>query len=580
MSKRAAVDVYAQRDAWQQAGAVVIPLRADSKTPAAGRSWLTTPSAAQWQTLPAGKACNLGIVCGAGHAVIDADNAEAVRNVDAQLAGLGILDQMPIERTPNGGRHYHAKLVEVPHGFNYALLARQLGAGELRAANCYVVAAPSTVAGRPYVFEQGGPHTLPALRVMAWRDFDWLLPAGAVAVDRVQVPPVRLLERSAGGAVEALLDKLGHAQARTRRSDRLERGHAVGKYASTSQAEAAVIAILILRGWPFDAIADLFQQAPPAHYRLRRAADASADAVLRAAYLRATYANVLAELAGNATRRQLALAWRTVEQAGAAGEGAEAERRVLLAMLAHAWQVDALTFCASRRDLALHAQLSGQVVDAARQRLHAARLIKVRRPRAEAAIWQGLRYTLDADFVAGLAAGLTAGLIRYNSCHRSQLIEGVLSAAVPPGNDRRTLAAAAVVWARQHCGPASKNIYMGLGSAAQPVRTLAAAAGLSVGRAERALLRLASHGLAVQVAEGAPPVRSGAGRPACKLVAYWLRGPVDVAELASRLADVGAVDRVEAERDAWRQRVQDWAKRGTLPPTSRHSRQRRKRAQR
>lgn len=574
MSKRAAVDVFAQRDAWQQAGAVVIPLRADSKTPAAGRSWLTTPSAAQWQTLPAGKPCNLGIVCGAGHAVIDADNAEAVRNVDAQLAGLGILDQMPIERTPNGGRHYHAKLVEVPHGFNYALLARQLGAGELRAANCYVVAAPSTVAGRPYVFEQGGPHTLPALRVMAWRDFDWLLPAGAVAVDRVEVPPVRLLERSAGGAVEALLDKLGHAQARSRRGDRLERGQAVGKYGSTSQAEAATVAILILRGWSFDAIAALFEQTQPAHYRLRRAADANADAVLRVAYLRATYGNVLAELASNATRQQLALAWRTVEQAGAAGEGAEAERRVLLAMLAHAWQVDALTFCASRRDLALHAQLSGQVVDAARQRLHAERVLKVRRPRAAAALWQGLRYTLDADFVAGLAAGL----IRYNSCHRSQLIQVPSSAAVPSGNDRRTLAAAAVVWARQHCGPASKNIYIGLGSAAQPVRTLAAAAGLSVGRAERALLRLALYGLAVQVAEGAPPVRRGAGRPACKLVAYWLRGPVDVAELASRLADVGAVDRVEAERDAWRQRVQ--AMRGKVAAASRHSRQRRNRAQR
>ena len=557
MSKRAAVDVYAQRDAWQQAGAVVIPLRADSKTPAAGRSWLTTPSAAQWQTLPAGKACNLGIVCGAGHAVIDADNAEAVRNVDAQLAGLGILDQMPIERTPNGGRHYHAKLVEVPHGFNYALLARQLGAGELRAANCYVVAAPSTVAGRPYVFEQGGPHTLPALRVMAWRDFDWLLPAGAAAVDRVQVPPVRLLERSAGGAVEALLDKLGHAQARTRRSDRLERGHAVGKYASTSQAEAAVIAILILRGWPFDAIADLFQQAPPAHYRLRRSADASADAVLRAAYLRATYANVLAELAGNATRQQLALAWRTVEQAGAAGEGAEAERRVLLAMLAHAWQYDALTFCASRRDLGLHAQLSGQVVDAARQRLHAERLIKVRRPRAEAATWQGLRYTLDAGFVANLAAGFGAGLIRYNSCHRSQLIQRSIRDNAHAASGCRLAAATAPVWARQHCGPAAKRIYIGLGSAAVPVLTLAAAAGLSVGRAERALLRLAAHGLAVQVAEAAPGVRSGAGRQARKLVAYWLRGPVDVDELASRLADNGAAarDRVEAERDAWRQRV-------------------------
>ena len=90
-----------------------------------------------------------------------------------------------------------------------------------------------------------------------------------------------------------------------------------------------------------------------------------------------------------------------------------------------------------------------------------------------------------------------------------------------------------------------------------PVLTLAAAAGLSVGRAERALLRLAAHGLAVQVAEGAPPVRSGAGRQARKLVAYWLRGPVDVDELASRLADNGAAarDRVEAERDAWRQRV-------------------------
>ena len=576
MSKPAAVDVFAQRDAWQQAGAVAIPLRANAKTPTAGRSWLSTPSAAQWQALPSGKAVNLGLVCGAGHVVIDADNAEAVRNVDAQLAGLGILDKLPIERTPNGGRHYHAKLVEVPPGFSYALLARQLGAGELRAANCYVVAAPSTVAGRPYVFEQGGPHLLPALRVMAWRDFDWLLPVGAAAVDRVEVPPVRLLERSAGGAVEALLDKLGHAQARSRRGDRLERGQAVGKYASTSQAEAATVAILILRGWPFDAIAALFEQTQPAHYRLRRAADVNADAVLRVAYLRATYGNVLAELASNATRRQLALAWRTVEQAGASGEGAEAERRVLLAMLAHAWQVDALTFCASRRDLALHAQLSGQVVDAARQRLHAERVLKVRRPRAAAALWQGLRYTLDADFVAGLAAGL----ISDTSCHRSQLIQVAFSATAAGGSAGGPGAGAAVVWARQHCGPVAKRIYIGLGSAAQPVRTLAAAAGLRVDRAARALLRLAAHGLAVQVAEGAPPVRSGPGRPARKLVAYWLRGPVEVAELASRLADVGAVDRVEAERDAWRQRVQDWAKRGTLPATRRHNRQRRKQAQR
>ena len=557
MSKPAAVDVLAQRDAWQQAGAVAIPLRANAKTPAAGASWLTTPSAEQWQALPTGKPCNLGLVCGAGHVVIDADNAEAVRNVDAQLAGLGVLDKLPIERTPSGGRHYHAKLVEVPDGFSYALLARQLGAGELRAANCYVVAAPSTVAGRPYVFEQGGPHLLPALRVMAWRDFDWLLPVAAGAVDRVEVPPVRLLERSAGGAVELLLDKLGHAQARSRRGDRFERGQAVGKYGSTSQAEAAVVAILILRGWPFDAIAALFEQAQPAHYRLRRAADANAAAVLRVAYLRATYGNVLAELAGNATRRQLALAWRTVEQAGAPSEAAEAERRVLLAMLAHAWQVDALTFSASRRDLGLHAQLSGQVVDAARQRLHAERLIKVRRPRAEAATWQGLRYTLDAGFVANLAAGFGAGLIRYNSCHRSQLIQRSIRDNAHAASGCRLAAATAPVWARQHCGPAAKRIYIGLGSAAVPVLTLAAAAGLSVGRAERALLRLAAHGLAVQVAEGAPPVRSGAGRQARKLVAYWLRGPVDVDELASRLADNGAAarDRVEAERDAWRQRV-------------------------
>ena len=557
MSKPAAVDVLAQRDAWQQAGAVAIPLRANAKTPAAGASWLTTPSAEQWQALPTGKPCNLGLVCGAGHVVIDADNAEAVRNVDAQLAGLGVLDKLPIERTPSGGRHYHAKLVEVPDGFSYALLARQLGAGELRAANCYVVAAPSTVAGRPYVFEQGGPHLLPALRVMAWRDFDWLLPVAAGAVDRVEVPPVRLLERSAGGAVELLLDKLGHAQARSRRGDRFERGQAVGKYGSTSQAEAAVVAILILRGWPFDAIAALFEQAQPAHYRLRRAADANAAAVLRVAYLRATYGNVLAELAGNATRRQLALAWRTVEQAGAPSEAAEAERRVLLAMLAHAWQVDALTFSASRRDLGLHAQLSGQVVDAARQRLHAERLIKVRRPRAEAATWQGLRYTLDAGFVANLAAGFGADLIRYNSCHRSQLIQWSIRDNAPAGSVRRLATATAPVWARQHCGPAAKRIYIGLGSAAVPVLTLAAAAGLSVGRAERALLRLAAHGLAVQVAEAAPGVRSGAGRQARKLVAYWLRGPVDVDELASRLADNGAAarDRVEAERDAWRQRV-------------------------
>ncbi|MDA1217438.1 MAG: hypothetical protein O3B38_04530, partial [Chloroflexi bacterium] len=319
---------------------------------------------------------------------------------------------------------------------------------------------------------------------------------------------MRLLERGVPLDVWQLLEQLREAQ----------RGDAIGKYGSTSQAEAAIVAKCILAGLPQARIAALFDEHQPAHYRALRSGRQ------REHYKHAIYCDVLAHLAANETRQHIAAAWRTVEQAGASGEAGEAERRVLLAMLAQAWHVDALQFYASRRDVALHAQLGQSVVDAARDRLHAAQVLRVRRP-ARDDRQQAMHYRLDAGFLRELAAGR----IREHSAHRLQ-IGGISSSVLSTGIFRllegeQLLAggpnAAGQLWRRRHAGAAAGRVYAVLGSAAQPVRVLADAAGLSVKWAARALLRLAAHGLAVQVAEAAPVPAPGRGRPARKLVAYW-----------------------------------------------------------
>lgn len=565
MSTRAAADAWALR--WRSAGAVPIPLQANGKAPLS--SWLHVPALEQWAALDARQAVNVGLALGTGgHVVIDADEhkqAGTVANVERQLAGLGLLDVLPIERTPRGGRHYHLRIVELPPAVSVKLLAPMLGAGEVRASRCYVAATPSAFDGRSYEFIQGAPETLPALQVIRWRDVAWLLPAGDGQRPDVPehaapllLPPVRLLNRGVPMDAWQLLDKLREAQ----------RGDAVGKYGSTSQAEAAVVAKCILAGVPHAHIAQLFDQQQPAHYRALRTSRQ------RAEYQRAIFHDVLSHLAANETRQLLAAAWGTVEQASSSTEAGEGDRRVLLAMLAQAWHVDALKFYASRRDLGLHAQLAPCVADAARQRLHAAGVLRVRRPRMEDRQQQAMFYRLDAGFIGELAAGR----ITEHSSQRLQFKGGAASVCMFRLLEGEQLQAgdlnvAALVWSRQHAGAAARRVYAVLGSAAQPVGTLAAAAGLSVRWAARALQRLAAHGLAVQLAEAAPAPAPGRGRPARKLVAFWMRGAADVVEVASRLVDAGAAGRVEREREAWR------SKHGTAAAGAPQGRQR-KRARR
>ena len=556
-----------------------IPLQAGSKAPLA--AWRRVPELKQWAALDAQQAVNVGLALGTGgHVVIDADEhkqAGTAANVERQLDALGLLDVLPIESTPSGGRHYHLRLGELPPAMSVKLLAPMLGAGEVRASRCYVAATPSMFDGRSYKFLQGSPETLPALQFVRWRDVSWLLPAGdglrpgdALAQDvRELLPPVRLLERGVPMDAWQLLEQLAQAQRRD----------AIRKYASTSEAEAAIVAKCILAGLPQARIAELFEQCQPAHYRALRSERE------RSEYQRTTYSRVLAHLAANETRQHIAAAWRTVEQAASTSEASEAERRVLLAMLAQAWHVDALNFYASRRDVALHAQLGQRVVDAARQRLHAAGVLRVRRPGREDRQRQALYYRLDAHFLGDLAAGR----ITAHSAQRSQLRgRGAASNSpagqsvqmcwlLPDGQLQSGALNAAALWARAHAGPAARRVYAVLGDAAQPVPGLAAAAGMGVRCAERALVRLAAHGLAVQLAETAPAPAPGRGRPARKLLAYWLRGAADVLQAASRLEDVSAAGRIERERDAWRGKsAKQTARKRQQPPAGRQ----RKRAQR
>jgi hypothetical protein len=102
---------------------------------------------------------NIGIATGpSGLIVIDVDDKDdrhGSHDWCALIEELGRLDETMIIDTPSGGFHlyYRAAGLEIPSK------NKVFGPGvDIKAQGGYVVAPPSTIAGRPYVVRRGGGH--------------------------------------------------------------------------------------------------------------------------------------------------------------------------------------------------------------------------------------------------------------------------------------------------------------------------------------------------------------------------------------------------------------------------------------
>lgn len=473
------------RERWTGAGFPAIPLRRNGKEPLCD-AWNVTAPADQWEEVGSAFRGNIGVVVGNGNAAIDCDSESTVRNVREGLSAMGL--QLPEVETQSGGRHFYTRVVRVPARFNWCNLGAQVGPGELRARNAYLVTPCSAMDGRRWRFVRGSPEAIAGLRPVAWRDLQWLIAPQRAATLTLEAPPIRLVWREMPAKARLLLG----ASAETMGPVRPFAG-----YVSRSEAESAAVAMLILAGWSFELIGNLFEQMRPGHYR---------DTKARDHYLAETYRNALGALASTPDRQAIAEMYRDAQLAPWPGRGGGLERDVFLALLAVCWQCDGWVVRASVRCLAQHAAGSLRGVHNALGRLQRANLIHKAagwqwdgdRQRAQAATW---RLHKKETEVTGIEE---KGLLQEASRH---VHHGALS----------TYCALPEAFARGRLGRSAGAVYCHLVSEPLTVRELAEATGKHRNTISAALRRLEGCGLA-----------SREGRK-------WVRGDADLGEVADEL---------------------------------------------
>jgi hypothetical protein len=424
----------------------------------------------------------------------------------------------PTVQTASGtGRHYYLMIRNAPSG-NYALLSDDIGPGELRwGAGAYVVAPCSKVGDERYRFVTGAPEQVTSQKALAWGDLAWAVDQGpdVLEFDRV---PVELPHGDIPRKANALLMILGQA----------EKGQELGCYPTRSEAEAAVVAMLILAGWQFDEIRQEFETRKPGHF---------VEHAKPVWYLSYTYQKMLNQIASTPERLDLARCWRGAREAAWPGRGGALEQKSYLALVASAWRAGAWTVRASYREISEHAGASVAGVHAAMKRLQESGQIKC------VASWQW-----DGSTAQAMTWQLSPMHNTLTVSHNMKTVGFRGEAALAAGGSEVVEAVGAVgavggeIWSKLRSRSAGL-VYDKLLDASQSVTGLATETGKHRNTVARALAILEEHGLAKE---------SGGG---------WVRGPADLAAVAD---EVGAVDaaryrryRHERERQRFHRRRQE-----------------------
>lgn len=518
--------LYDWKYRYDAAGMATIPVHPNRKHPVLP-AWQVTPPVEQWAEV-GGRAFkgNIGVRPGNGHVVLDADAPAVSEAINQWLEGLGLSDRTLQNTTPGGGTHTHLRARDVPRGFNWSRLA--IGPGELRARNAYVVAPCSQVDGRRYSFLPGRQlEAFPGQPELAWVDLKWLVTTGQVDKPDLSAPPVRLVYRPMPERAARLLRWLPDAHKGQSIPKRLSLNEETGElvttatYASRSEAEAAVVAMLILSGWSFDQIRATFEERQPAHY----AAHATNKARLR--YLEHVYQRVLTHLATTPERVQVAEWYQQAETADWPGRTGSSERAIYLAVAAKGWQFNTTTPVVSQREIAEHAAMARVTVNRNLPTLVRGGFLQplraARAPR-EPNAYQLYPYEPLPTSNPATTDQPSTTVTNGNSLGISPVREGRV----------------AELWGYNGLLKSGGEVYAQLCRGGEyTVSQLAQLSGRSVKTVKRALLRLAEYGLAQPASESARGVES------------WRVGEADPRDVAEQL---DAPQR--AERRRWQHEVE------------------------
>ncbi len=513
------------RRRYEMADVPTLPLRSGSKQPVLD-GWQRTASELQW-----GRAAqlgldrgNLGVLCDPRKAaVIDADDKNSPgtsERVTAILAGLGL--EPPRVLTASGGRHFYLRIKRAPSSLNFGLLPPDVGAGEARLRNCFVVAPPSLVDETRYTFEFGSPEALQQLPAVQWADLAALHPTTLLATERLDVLPVRLVRRDAPGSALELLALLRTAR----------RGQRIRSYRTRSEVEAAVVTALASAGWGYSEIEALFETWQPGHYRdackHAEAHPASEFCPSRRRYLWRTWAKVLGYLAGTPERavladwyqRALALPWP--------GRTGALEQAVYLGVAAIGWQFSSFDVYASLRDIAEHAGASVQGVSNAIRRLNERGLL-IALGRA-APPHSTKQYQISEPQTHQQRAG-------RETTHTCELCPSFPHA---PGMSAFA-SVSGELWGQDALGRSAGLVYARLDAAPRSIKELSVLTGKNRDTVSDALRRLATENLAAKSSQG------------------WIVGPAKLGDVAQQHGVDGKArlrrERHQRQREAYQQGV-------------------------
>lgn len=510
------------RDRWTAAGIPTIPLRPNDKGPMCA-AWSVRSSADQWHEVGTGYAGNIGTVPGNGLVVIDCDALSTLTNVRDALIDLGISEPIVVHSATAGHAHVYLKARgDPPSSTSRGNLLADLGPGDLRwSSGSYLVAPCSTVDGRVYRFERGGPESIPLQHAIRWTDLERLLarraaqPITSGVSGSLTHPPIPLLRRDMPQRARWLLDYLRTALPGQPVSILDLDRKAVKLYASRSEAGTAVVAMLILSGWNLDDVRREFERSQPGHWAEQRDQERC---------LRRKYQYALEALSSSPPRRVIARLYEHAAGMAWPGRTGLTDRAVYLALLAVAWQWQTWTPYAAQRDLAEYAATKRQTVGRALKRLQAAGMIELAElPDRNASI--GTRWDLSRWALAAMESVALGD-------HKSHVKR--VGAAV--GGDA---AAACEVWAT--VGRSAGAVWQQLGDEPLGVAALVAATGKHLATVYRALQRLQGWDLAEAVEGG------------------WVRSARALQDVALEVDAAGRARRRhqvhELQRLAWRERV-------------------------